>query len=195
MATQISDATNLTTDLSFGIRVPSNNPINPSRQPFVLNNRIRPAIVGGSQGAAAIALSSIACMNPMIVLNTNPTAGNAPDVYVLPSATALLAEFGRNLDTGLSKAASGDILRIQFVNAGQVDAQIRATGAQPGNPNWGGDGTTVTVPRAANPIVNGLASTGVIGNGNVSNVYIRFTNVSSGLGGTTGSYTIFPSVY
>lgn len=192
MATPISEATSNPTDLSFGIRVPSNNPQNPSRQPFIMNARIRPAVYanGGTTMANGTVLSSIACMNQMIVINPTGTVAIA-DTYVLPSASTLLAEFGRNLDTGLSKAASGDILRLQIVNIGTNNAHIYASNATAG---WGGDGSAIICTRGG---ATGVNATGAAPspNANITQVFIRFNTVVSSMAGVSGTYSVIGALY
>ena len=186
MATQILEATPVPTDLSFGIRVPSNNPQNPSRQPFIMNSRFRPAVISSFTDTV---IPSVACMNQMVVVN----ATGAGTRYLIPPAANLLAEFGRNLDSGLSKAATGDILRLQIVNIGAGPAYILATGLLNGV-QYGGDGTCLVCPNGGGAMA-ATAATGSTVGGNITNCYIRFTNVGSSMQGTTGSYTLFPGVF
>lgn len=148
-------------ELQFGIRNPAQNPANnPRRNGFQSVQRVRPV----NAGATAVTLTAQQLMNPTILINPSALTN-----YTLPNANQLIAEFGRNLDTGVSNVANNDCIHYKVINIGSATGTILPS-------NTGGTGNSVM----------GVAPSGVKG------FTLRFQQVGSSIQGTTGVYWIHP---
>jgi hypothetical protein len=157
---------------NFGIR----NPVN-----VVTPNRAPPAtsfkVIKQDLGATGTAIPVGAMLNSTIVIS--PSAPG--QVYTLPSASAILNQFGKNLDTGVAKVAPGDTFVVDIVNRGTTGAFVSAALAN------GGDNTQINILPGA----TSLNWTGTTPVGRATTVRLEFLQVGSGVNGATGQYTIF----
>ncbi len=161
---------------NFGVKVPVLlNPQN--RCPALQTQRIMRNNMGAVNNTV---IPASALMAPFVVSPTGPNV-----TYVLPTAASILNEFGRSIDTGLAKMASGDSLLLRVVNRGTSPAYLLS------NP-VGGDGTSVIVYQNNLTGGNAPASTGAVAAvGRLTDVVLEFTAVSSSTNGSTGSYTLY----
>ncbi len=161
-------STNIIRNNNFAIVTPFN-----SSNIHSTNPRLNP----NNLGAIGTNIPPVAAVGGAIRIA--PVTAN--QVYVLPSFSNLLKQFGSNLDTGLPRAAVGDIVKFQVFNTGTSTATVySATGTD------GGDGTAA-IARAT----TANAYTGAVQTAHVTDVYLQFTAVNSGALGSTGTYTVF----
>ncbi len=131
-------------------------------------------------GAVAAIPASVLLGNTITV---TPTA--ASTTYSLPTASDILTAFGKDITTGVPKLTTGDSLPLRFVNKGVHNAFIACS-------TTGGDGTAVIAyAPGTNPLAFASASGATAHVGKVTDLFLEFTNVSGGVGGATGSYTIY----
>lgn len=153
--------------------------------PTVPANRAPPLVtgrvIGQSAGTSGTAIPPSFLMNHTIVVA--PTAAN--QTYTLPTASAILSEFGKSIDTGVPKLAVGDSLILRVVNRGAAPAYILS------NPT-GGDGTALIAYTGS---ATGNAGPGFTGSvtpvGHLSTLYLEWLQVNGGVNGATGLYTIY----
>jgi hypothetical protein len=157
---------------NFGIRNPV-NVVTPNRAPAATSLKV----IKQDLGSTGTAIPVTTLLNSTIVVS--PSAPG--QVYTLPSASAILNQFGRNTDTGVAKLAVGDTLVFDIVNRGTTGAFISASGA------LGGDNTQInSLPGATS-----LNWTGTTPLGRTTTVRLEFLQVGSGVAGATGQYTIY----
>ena len=149
------------------------------------SNKTRPLTVGKvikqSVGATSSAVPVSALLNHTITVV--PTTAN--QTFTLPTAAQLLSQFGKSTDTGVPKLAAGDSLVFNVVNRGSQAAYIAS------NPT-GGDGTAIIAYTGASAQVSGAAFTGAVAPvGKITPVYLEWLQVSGGVVGATGLYTLY----
>lgn len=164
-------------NLSFGVR----NPVG-----IVNINRAPPAtcfrITKADMGATGTTITPNFIDNHTIVVSPS-TAGQ---VYTLPSASLILSEFGKNVDTGIPKLGVGDSLLVDIVNRGNNPAVIATASAANG-----GDGTQL-VCATGSAGIQGVGFTGaVIPRGRLTTLTLEFLEVNGSVAGATGLYTIY----
>jgi len=109
----------------------------------------------------------------------------ASQTYTLPTASSLLSEFGRSIDTGVPTTRAGNMIVFNVVNRGTSPAYIKSN-------TVGGDGTAIIaynggVVDAAGPSYTGAT----VPVGKITPVYLEWLSVSGGLDGATGTYTLY----
>src|SRR6185437_6143144 len=124
---------------------------------------------------------------PSFMLNhtitVSPTGAN--QTYTLPTASAILAEFGKSNDTGVPKLAVGNSLMLRIVNRGGFPAYIAT------NPT-GGDGTAIVAYTGSSTGIAGPGFTGSVSPvGKLTTIYLEWLQVNGGVNGATGQYTIY----
>jgi len=116
-------------------------------------------------------------------ITVTPTAANT--TYVLPTASDILAVFGKDVTTGVPKLTTGDSLPLRFINKGSVPCYLAT------NPT-GGDGSACILYNGYTGMTGFVSYTGaVVPAGKITPVFLEFTNVSGSTLGATGSYTIY----
>lgn len=153
--------------------------------PTVGANRA-PALTSGkiirqNVGSAGAAIPPSFLLNHTIVVS--PTG--ASQTYTLPTASQILSEFGKSIDTGVPKLVTGDSIRFKIVNRGNSPAYIAT------NPT-GGDGTAIICYTGSSTGWGGFGFTGsVTPVGKQTTLYLEWLSVSGGINGATGVYTIY----
>ena len=165
-----------TTQSNFGVR----NPIPP-----YIPNRSSPLHSGvafkENMGASSVAIPPSAVLGHTIVVS--PSVAN--QTYTLPTASSMLYEFGRSIDTGIPKTSVGNMLVFNVVNRGNFPAYIAC------NPS-GGDGTAVVAYQGGVTGSAGPSYTGsVVPVGRITPVYLEWLQVNGGVNGATGQYTLY----
>lgn len=168
--------TSSSANANFGVR---------NQIPTVPANRAPPLssgkIIKQNVGAAGTNIPPSFVLNHTIVVS--PTG--ASQTYTLPTASAILSEFGKSIDTGVPKIAAGDSLILRVVNRGSSPAYIAS------NPT-GGDGTAIIAYTGASTGVGGPLFTGAVAPvGKLTTLYLEWLQVSGGVNGSTGLYTIY----
>jgi hypothetical protein len=164
------------TQLSFSVRTPI-PPYNPNRTPPLRSG----VAIKDDLGAVSTAIPAPVLLGHTIVVSPT-TLGQ---VYTLPSASSILYEFGRSNDTGVPKTGVGNMLVLNVVNRGTVGALI-ATNAV------GGDGTVLVAYNGGVPVGGGASYTGAaLPKGRITPLYLEWLQVSGGVNGATGQYTIY----
>ncbi len=174
---------------NFGIKVPA--PFVPfNRQPLATSVHVSPLSLGNT--GAAIPLGCVAS-NTVVV---SPSSASPNNVYTLPTAQQILAEYGEPL--GATKLQAGDIIYLNIVNSGAFAAQIAA--------GTGSTGAIALIAYSQNSVTgatnfnNYTGSIAPLALGQTMG--IQFTSVSQGnvnnIGGSnvayaqaTGTYSIF----
>ena len=135
-------------------------------------NRLKSACVPVSHrqdlGATGTVIPSLYLSGPCISMV--PATGTQD--YTFPAATQMLQVFGRNLDSGVSRIAPGTVMEFQFINRGTEACTVTASGT-------GGDSTSVACATGGSNI------------GKKTGVFLEWIAVNSGMGGCTGTYTIY----
>lgn len=153
--------------------------------PSVPANRT-PALTTGrvfkqNLGTAGTAIPPAYVLGHTIVVS--PSTGL--QTYTLPTASAILAEFGKSIDTGVPKISVGDSLVLRVVNRGSSAAFIAS------NPT-GGDGTAIIAYTGSSAAVSGAQYTGsVVPVGKLTTLYLEWLQVNGGVNGATGLYTVY----
>lgn len=164
------------TQTNFSIRTPIT--------PYV-PNRAQPLQSGvantDSMGATSTNIPASAVLGHTIVVA--PTA--VGQTFTLPTAASLLYEFGRSIDTGVTKTSAGKMLVLNIVNKGTAAAYIASN-------STGGDGSAIIalqggIANATEPSFTGS----VTPLGRITPLYIEWRQVNSGVNGATGLYTIY----
>lgn len=163
--------TSTSSQLNFGIKQTANQSRANRTAPAVTSKIIRQSV--GNTGAA-IPLTFI--LGDTIVIS--PSTVN--QTYTLPSASQILSEFGKSIDTGVPKLAAGDCLQLKIVNRGAFAGYILTSPT-------GGDGSALLAYTGG-----AAASTGAIAiSGKLTTMYLELTAVNGGVNGATGAYTIY----
>lgn len=158
---------------NFGVR---------NQIPIIPANRAPPLssgkIVKQDVGTAGAAIPPSFLLNHTIVVS--PTGAN--QTYTLPTASAILSEFGKSIDTGVPKLAAGDSIILHVANRGSDPAYIAS------NPT-GGDGSAAIAYAGSS---TGIYSTGAVTPvGKLTTLYLEWLQVNGGVNGSTGLYTVF----
>jgi hypothetical protein len=148
-------------------------------------NRAPPLVTGKiiktNVGTTSAAIPPVAILGHTITVSP----ASASQIYTLPTASAILAEFGKSIDTGVPKLAAGDSHIIRIVNRGAAPAIILS------NPT-GGDGTAILAYTGSATGIGGVGFTGtVFPVGKLTTLYLEWLQVSGGVNGATGLYTIY----
>jgi len=165
-----------TTQLNFSVRTPL---------PPYVPNRSSPLHSGVALkedlGASSTAIPAAAILGHTIVVSPT-TAGQ---VYTLPTAASMLYEFGRSIDTGVPKTGVGNMIVLNVVNRGTLPAYIAC------NPT-GGDGSAIIAYNGGVISATGPSYTGsIVPKGHITPVYMEWLQVSGGVNGATGQYTLY----
>ena len=172
----INNTFSATQNTNFGVRTPVQ---------FLAPNRSAPLVTGRiikqDMGPVGTAIPAGAVLGNTIVVS--PTG--ALQTYTLPTASSILLEYGRNINTGIANLSVGDIIPLHIINRGTSPAFIVS------NPS-GSDNTAAIiyaggVTGAAGP--NFTGSVVPIGHG--TNVFLEWLQVSSSVNGSTGQYSIY----
>jgi hypothetical protein len=155
--------------------------------PIVHLNRATPAVVQKIVQASAPTGVADASDRSVATIPVSSLAGNtifvspssaSTDTFILPTASEILAMFGRSVDSGSAKLSAGDCLRYTVVN------KSSATGAFVFPGQAGVDSSTGSIEAHTG------GSDGAIGMG--TDFILEFTKVSASISGATGSYVIYP---
>lgn len=165
-----------TTQSNFGVRTPI---------PPYIPNRSSPLHSGvafkENMGVSSTAIPASAVLGHTIVVS--PTTAN--QTYTLPTASSMLYEFGRSIDTGIPKTSVGNMLVFNIVNRGTLPAYIAS------NPT-GGDGSAIVAYNGGITGTTGPSYTGsVVPVGHITPVYLEWLQVNGGVNGATGQYTLY----
>ena len=164
------------TQSNFSVRTPI-PPYNPNREPILHSG----VVVKNNLGATSTSVPATAILGHTIVVAPT-TAGQ---IFTLPTASSILYEFGRSIDTGVPKTAVGNMVVFSVVNRGTVPAYIAC------NPT-GGDGTAIIAYNGGIINATGPSYTGaVVPKGKITPVYMEWLQVSGGVNGSTGQYTLY----
>ena len=155
------------------------------RTPAGATNKLQGAttskIIKQDVGNAGAAIPPSFLLNHTIVVS--PTGAN--QTYTLPTASAILAEFGKSIDTGVPKLAAGNSLVVRVVNRGGYPAYIAS------NPT-GGDGSAIISYTGSATGIGGPGFTGSVAPvGKLTTIYLEWLAVNGGVNGATGQYTIY----
>lgn len=165
-----------TNPLNFSIRNPI-PPYVPNRAPPLHSG----VAIQNDVGAVTTNISAAALLGHTIVVSPT-TAGQT---FTLPTASSILYEFGRSIDTGVPKTAPGNMLVFNVVNRGTLPAYIAS------NPT-GGDGSAIIAYNGGVISATGPSYTGaVVPVGKITPVYMEWLQVSGGVNGSTGQYTLY----
>ncbi len=168
--------TSSSSSTNFGVK--SQNPVVPAnRMPPLTTGKVIKQNVGASGSAIP---PSFVLGHTIVVSPTGPS-----QTYTLPTASAILSEYGKSIDTGIPKLAAGDSLIIRVVNRGAAPAIIAS------NPT-GGDGTAIICYTGSATGVGGPGFTGsVTPVGKLTTLYLEWLQVNGGVNGSTGYYSIY----
>src|SRR6266576_1087225 len=99
-----------TQSLNFNVKTPSNTPLVSNRQGPLVTGRISKAGQGNVTGPISVGgfLNHTIVVSPQTVNQT----------YTLPTASQILSEFGKSIDTGVPKLNVGDSHILRVVNRG-----------------------------------------------------------------------------
>ena len=174
----VNNSYSATQNVNFGVR---------TQFPVIPSNRSAPLVTGRitkqDMGPAGTSIPPGAILGNTIVVS--PTGAN--QTYTLPTASSILSEFGKSIDTGVPKLSVGDSHIIRIVNRGTAPAYVAS------NPT-GGDGTAIIVNNggATGNYTSSYAYTGtVVPVGHLTSIYLEWLQVNGGVQGATGFYTIY----
>lgn len=164
------------TQSNFGIRQPI-PPYNPNRTPPLHSG----VALKDDMGATSTNIPASAVLGHTVVVSP-VTAGQS---YTLPTAAALLYEYGRSSDTGVVKTAVGNMIVLNIVNRGTLPAYIVSNAT-------GGDGSAIIAYNGGIVNATGPSYTGsVVPKGKITPVYMEWLQVNSGVNGATGQYSVY----
>lgn len=132
-----------------------------------------------NQGPVGVVMDAFSLIGGSIKIS--PSSSN--QVYTLPTLTSLVQQYGSDITTGVSNVKSGDLISLKVFNTGTFPAIVSTnstTGAY-------GDGSKVVCSNTS------TSYTGTSPVGHATNLHIQVSAISSGLYGSTGSYTVFSS--
>lgn len=148
----------------------------PNREP----PRATGHILKDDMGSVSADIKAGAVLGHTIVIS--PSGAN--QTYTLPTATSLLNAYGKSIDTGVCKTATGNMIKLDIINRGTFPAYIASN-------TTGGDGSAmVCYPGGSTQSFTGS----VTPIGNLTNIYLEWRSVNSGVAGATGVYSVYGNV-